>query len=299
VKQTEMENIKYCQICGHSDFSVFLELKDWFLTQEQFVICRCNKCDFHFTNPSPIAADLNKYYESEDYISHTTKKSSILKTIYLIARHITLRSKFKRVSKLANGNSILDIGCGTGELLNHFKSKGWQATGIEPNEKAREFASQKYRLDVYDVPEIKEFQSQSYDVITMWHVLEHVEDLNGRIEEAKRLLTKGGTLFVALPNHRSLDAQVYGKYWAAYDVPRHLYHFSPDTSKILFEKHNLTVQEIVPMKIDAYYICMLSEKYKSGKVKYIKGFFDGFKSNRYALKNNMEYSSLIYVIKND
>ena len=298
MKHRIMENIEHCQICGHSEFTVYLELRDWFLTQEYFVICRCNHCDFHFTNPRPFGVDLNRYYQSEDYISHTTQKLSILNRMYLIARYIAVRSKFKRIVKLAKGKSILDIGCGTGELLNHFKNNGWQTMGIEPNEKARNFATSKYNLDIYEESEIKNIMPYSYDVITMWHVLEHVVDLNKRIEDIKRILKKGGTLFVALPNHRALDAKIYEKHWAAYDVTRHLYHFSRSTTKKLFEKHQLTVNEIIPMKQDAYYICLLSEKYKNGKINYLRGFLNGLRSNRYARKNNNEYSSLIYVIKN-
>jgi SAM-dependent methyltransferase len=193
--------------------------------------------------------------------------------------------------------NILDIGCGTGEVLHFFNQKGWQTSGIEPAEKPRLFAQLNYGLMVYPEEHLDLFGAQSFDVITMWHVLEHVSNLNERIEQVKRLLKNDGILIIALPNVNSWDSGYYKEYWAAWDVPRHLYHFTQTSIRLLLSKHNLNLHETVPMKFDSYYVSLLSEKYKSGKTKLFRSTLNGFRSNINAKKNSNNYSSLIFLAK--
>jgi len=293
-----MEEIKQCLICGNDKFSEFLECKDYFLSNETFKIVECNKCGFTFINPRPEHSHLHRYYDSPEYISHSGTNKGIVNSIYKKVRKHTHKNKMKLISKYSNGNTILDIGCGSGELLDLFNQNNWETIGIEPNPNARNFAKLEYGLEVNDEPFISNISDKSKDAITMWHVLEHVSGLNGRMLELKRILKDNGVLFIAVPNRLSYDAIHYQKYWAAYDVPRHLYHFTPDTMKKLLDKFNFSVVGTIPMKFDSYYVSMLSEKYKTGKNNIIKALYIGFKSNLKACKDKSTYSSLIYIIKN-
>lgn len=291
-----MERLEKCPVCGSENRDVFLELKDWFLSQQEFTIEKCRDCGFLFTNPRPFAEKLGEYYKSEEYISHSNTDKGIISRLYKIVRSFTLKQKYKVVSRHKNKGRILDIGSGTGELLNHFKLNGWQVQGIEPDIDARNFAINEYELPVEDEEHLGTLQNDSFDVVTMWHVLEHVPNLNERIQTIYRLLKDDGVLVVAVPNPASYDAVKYGKYWAAYDVPRHLYHFRKEDVEMLFEKHGFEVKNILPMRFDSFYVSMLSEKYQSGKSNLPGAFFTGLKSNNKAVKN-MNYSSLIYVIR--
>ena len=259
---------------------------------------QCDDCSFRFTNPRPEVDQLGRYYESQDYISHSNTRKGIFSFVYQSIRRLTIRSKFRMVSALSNGKSLLDIGCATGELLSYFARNGWQVTGIEPNQKARNFAREVYKLKVEDELFLTSTPEKSFDVITMWHVLEHVPDLNKRFEEINRLLKQDGLLIIAVPNHESRDAVHYGKYWAGYDVPRHLHHFTKKTMKALFEKHGLICIKMIPMKFDSFYVSLLSEKYIHGKNRWMAAVWSGIKSNWHGKwKNN--YSSMIFVAKRE
>ncbi len=294
-----MEEIRKCLICANDKFKKYIDCKDYFLSKENFTILECENCGFRFTNPRPSTNNLSKYYKSDNYISHSNSKKGLINLAYQIARHYTLKKKFNLINKYISGNKILDVGCGTGEFLNYFKKHNWSTFGIEPNENARKFAIEKYNLKVKDENSFSDFKNDSFDVITMWHSLEHIYFLKETIFEIKRLLKNNGTLFIALPNCNCFDAKIYKEYWAGYDVPRHLYHFTPTSVKLLFKKYNFIIENIIPLKFDAYYISLLSEKYKNGYTNYIKAFINGIRSNNYARKNNNDYSSLIYIIKNE
>ena len=292
-----MKTLKNCPVCNSSTFSDFLEVEDYFLSHEVFSLKRCNTCGFVLTNPSPNENNLGLYYQSEEYISHSSSTVSITDKIYYSIRNYTIKQKFKLINKHFKGGMILDIGCGTGEFLNYFKTKGWNTTGIEPNETAREIAIKKHGLDVHLEAQLDKLKRSSFEVITMWHVLEHVPDLSSRIEQLNSLIKENGILIIAVPNIVSKDAKTYGKFWAALDVPRHLYHFNQSTIKKLFEKFGFELKEIHPMKFDAFYISMISEKYKTGKSNYIKALYNGLKSNLYAASHENNYSSNIYVLQ--
>ncbi len=292
-----MEILSNCPICNSTQFKSFLEVEDYFLSHEIFTIQKCKSCEFVFTNPRPSEINLGKYYQSEKYISHSSSSKSITDKIYYAIRNYTIKKKFKLIHKYYKAGKILDIGCGTGEFLNFFKAHGWETMGIEPNKTARNSAIEKYGLTVQPEKEIDELVKSEFEIITMWHVLEHVPDLNLRIQQLKHLIKEKGILIIAVPNIESKDANIYGKYWAALDVPRHLYHFNKSAVQNLFNKEGFEIIETRPMKFDAFYISLISEKYKTGKSNYFKAILNGVKSNFHGAFHNNNYSSIIYVLK--
>jgi 2-polyprenyl-3-methyl-5-hydroxy-6-metoxy-1,4-benzoquinol methylase len=239
---------------------------------------------------------MGKYYESAEYISHSDTKKGIFAAVYQQVRKYTLGRKLALISKLQPKGEILDIGCATGQFLNYMSEHGWKTTGIEPDEKTRAHAISEYGLQVFPEEKLNTFSNSSFDVITMWHVLEHVSDLNGRMEQLKKLLKSHGTLIIAVPNCEAYDAKKYGEFWAGYDLPRHLYHFTKSDIKLLAEKFGFTIVNVLPMKFDAFYVSLLSEKYKSGKLRWLAAFWNGIWSNLKS-EQNQGHSSLIYVIK--
>ena len=274
----------------------YLRVKDHSVSQEIFDLYYDESLDMLVTTPQPDSENLGKYYDSPNYISHTDGNKSLFEKLYQSVKNIALKNKLNLINSLSeNKGKILDIGAGTGDFLAFVKQNGWQTIGVEPSQKAKEIATKK---GVVFVNEISELENQSFDVITMWHVLEHVPDLEKQIQELKRLLKSDGTLIVAVPNFKSFDANHYKEFWAAYDVPIHFWHFSKTAIKLLFEKQNMKLEKVLPMKFDAFYVSLLSEKYKTGKMNYIKAFFIGLKSN-FKAKQTSEYSSHIYILKNN
>jgi 2-polyprenyl-3-methyl-5-hydroxy-6-metoxy-1,4-benzoquinol methylase len=279
------------------EFDPFISGKDYFLTGESFEIVKCRNCGLRFTNPRPHPGELGKYYQSTDYISHSDSKQGLFAYIYQKVRKHTLHRKYVLISKFQHKGSILDIGCATGQFLNHMTSHGWKTTGIEPDEKTREKAISEFDLDVFPEEQLNALNKNSFDVITMWHVLEHVSDLKGRIKQIKDLLKPEGTFIMAVPNCDAYDAKIYKQFWAGYDLPRHLYHFTKSDIKLIMSNHGFTIVNILPMKFDAFYVSLLSEKYKNGKMRWLQAFWNGFWSNVNSGQKN-GHSSLIYVIKN-
>ena len=273
----------------------FLTVKDHSVSKEIFDLYYDEELDMLITSPQPELHNLGKYYESEDYISHTDNKRSLFEKAYHFVKNIALQNKLNLINaEQPQKGKILDIGAGTGDFLLTAKNNGWETIGVEPSERAKNIAQQK---GISFVEETSSLENNSLDVITMWHVLEHVPDLELQIQELKRLLKPTGTLIIAVPNFKSFDANHYQNFWAAYDVPIHFWHFSKKSIQLLFEKVDMKLEKILPMKFDSFYVSLLSEKYKTGKMNYIKAFFIGLKSNLTANKTN-EFSSHIYVLKN-
>jgi 2-polyprenyl-3-methyl-5-hydroxy-6-metoxy-1,4-benzoquinol methylase len=272
----------------------FLSVIDYSVSKETFELYQDETLDMLITSPQPSLGNLGKYYESEDYISHTDNKRSLFEKMYHFIKNIALKNKLNLINSLQpQKGRILDIGAGTGDFLSVAKNDGWETIGVEPSERAKSIAKNK---GVSFVEQTSELENNSFDLISMWHVLEHVPDLDAQIKELKRLLKPSGTLIIAVPNFKSFDAKHYGKFWAAYDVPIHFWHFSKTAIKLLFEKEEMKLEKILPMKFDSFYVSLLSEKYKSGKMNFIKAFLIGLQSNIKA-KENFEYSSHIYIIK--
>ncbi len=273
----------------------YLKVKDYSVSQETFDLYYDNVLDMLVTNPQPNPENLGRYYDSPNYISHTDGNKSLFEKLYQAVKNIALKNKLNLINQLSpNKGKILDIGAGVGDFLAFAKQNGWQTIGVEPSQKAKEIATKK---GVDFAKETSELQNNSFDIITMWHVLEHVPDLNKQIAELKRLLKPNGTLIIAVPNFKSFDANYYKEFWAAFDVPIHFWHFSKTAIKLLFENENMKLEKVLPMKFDSFYVSLLSEKYKTGKMNFIKAFFIGLKSNCKA-KKSLEYSSHIYVLKN-
>ncbi len=288
------EKFDNCPSCAHPKFENFLICTDHSVSGESFALVKCANCNLIFTNPRPKPEELSKYYESKAYISHTDKANSLINLVYKIVRNFTLRSKTKLIRKYSNVGTVLDLGCGTGDFLKACKNKGWTTSGVELNETARRIAIEKTNSHIAtNLSDIS--KGEKFDIITAWHVLEHVSDLKETIKQLKKRLVKGGHLIIAVPNIDSLDAKKYKQTWAALDVPRHLYHFSRSSFTTLAKKNLLKLVDIHPMKFDAYYVSLLSEKYKTGSMNPLPAFINGTNSNKSAKKTG-DYSSLIYIL---
>jgi len=270
----------------------YLKTIDHAVSKEPFELFWDEELDMLSTRPQP--QDLAPYYDSGDYISHTDAKNSPLERLYQLVKRINLSNKLQYIDNQEDkSKSLLDIGAGTGDFLLRAKSRGFEVQGMEPNAKARELALQKglpLASDWEGLPEGR------YRYITLWHVLEHLPDLERQIQRIVSHLEPGGTLIVAVPNFKSHDAQYYGSHWAAYDVPRHLWHFSRTAIGKLFEPHGMEVRDVRPMWFDAFYVSLLSEKYRGSSWSWAKGFWVGLRSNLKALRSG-EHSSLVYLLK--
>lgn len=290
------KKITKCPLCKSKNIKNLIICEDHLVSGESFAINVCGNCTFKFTNPRPINEALHKYYQSEHYISHTSKANSLRHFLYKTIRSYTLKNKLKLVNSLSKKGIILDVGCGTGEFLKTCSNVNWDIQGIEPDQKAREKAEK--LLDIKLMDSLFNCTDENkYQIITLWHVLEHLPELNKTIKHLKNMLSVRGRLIFALPNVDSYDAKKYKEYWAAYDVPRHLYHFSQITFKKLMKNHDLKVESVYPMRFDSYYVSLLSESYKNKYFNYSKAFISGWLSNSYARKNKNNYSSLIYIVK--
>lgn len=288
-----MNEIKNCPVCNGTEFKLFLEAIDYTVSRKKFKIVSCNNCGFHFTNPIPPMNEIGEYYKSESYISHSSTNKGIVNKLYQAVRKRTLKQKVKLVKSLGKGDSILDIGAGTGHFLNECKKSGMEVIGLEPDEDARAFAKGNFEVTLKPIEELYQLEDNSKDVISMWHVLEHVYELRKDLEQINRVIKSEGRLVVAVPNMNSFDAKHYKEFWAAYDLPIHLYHFTPKDIERLFALYEMEVERISPMKFDSYYVSMLSEKYKGGNI--VRAFWNGLRSNMKA--SNGSYSSQIYILK--
>ncbi|GAA4390497.1 class I SAM-dependent methyltransferase [Hymenobacter koreensis] len=271
-------------------------VEDYSVSHESFAIVQCAACSLLLTNPRPDVASIGRYYESEDYVSHSDTNKGLVNKVYQVARVYTMRRKVSLVNKAApRRGRLLDYGCGTGHFLAACQKAGWQVSGVEPSDVARAQAQERTGQPISS-GDLTQFPSESFDAITLWHVLEHVHDLTGTMQQLVRLLKPDGVIIIAVPNAESPDAQYYREQWAAYDVPRHLYHFTPKTLTKLLRKHHLHLRQTLPLVLDAYYVSMLSERYRAERnAGLLAAFKAGYKSNQQAVQHGGQYSSLIYV----
>lgn len=288
-----------CPACKSRDIEPVLEAKDYTVSGETFSIWQCRNCTLRFTQNIPAAEDIGMYYQSSDYVSHSDTSKGIINKLYHSVRNITLQQKRKLIqqaTRLSKGR-LLDIGAGTGAFANTMKESGWTVTALEPDDTARANAFKNYGLQLQLPQELFTQQPKSFDAITMWHVLEHVHELHCYLDTFQQVLKTNSTLIIAVPNYTSYDAGYYKEYWAAYDVPRHLYHFSPTSMKLLLEQHGFAITSLKPMPFDAFYVSMLSEKYKRGKNNYAKAVIVGLQSNLAASGKPEKSSSVIYIAR--
>jgi SAM-dependent methyltransferase len=293
------EIITTCPICENQKFEPYLKARDHTVTQEEFELKKCERCHFIVTSPRPTEETIGKYYASDNYISHSGKSSSLFDKIYLAARNITLKWKSDLIDQYSpKPATILDFGCGTGEFLHHLKKRGYHIMGVEPNPVARVKANLNLEGKVSD--NLLTIKNNSVDIITLWHVLEHVHTLNETLQLLKKILSEKGYIIIAVPNAESHDCKEYKNLWAGYDVPRHLWHFTQETMRALLYRNGLTLVAVKPMKLDSYYVSLLSEQYKNPKqpkiLTAVKAVKEGLTSNIHARKKK-EYSSQIYIAR--
>jgi len=288
-----------CPVCNHPEYSKLLTVKDFTVSAENFEIVECTSCRFRFTAHPPAPDQIGRYYQSDAYISHTDSKKGIFNTIYQLIRKQAVASKRKLVTQYSHRQTgqLLDYGCGTGAFLVEMKSAGWQVQGMEPDPGAASRAAELTTSLISHPDQLSTLPSNAFNVVTMWHVLEHVHDLHGTLAQVKRILKEDGILIVAVPNHRSFDARQYAAHWAAYDVPRHLHHFNPDSLSTLMQMHSMTITDVKPMWYDAFYVSLLSEKYKTGSMRLIPALLTGIISNINAIFKKGVCSSQIYIIR--
>lgn len=289
----------HCPVCGSAAFKKVLSAKDYTVSGEEFAVMECSSCSLRFTQDVPDAATIAAYYKSDEYISHTNTSEGFVNRLYQSVRQRTLRQKRKLVENVTGVSKgvLLDLGSGTGSFVNEMKGTGWLVTGLEPDPDARKLGKELYGIEMEDTSRFYQLQDASFDAITMWHVLEHVHDLHGYVDKLRSLLKVKGQLVIAVPNYTSKDAEAYGEHWAAYDVPRHLYHFSPHSMQELMAKHELVIKEHKPMWYDSFYVSILSSRYKKGKTNFPSAFFSGLGSNFKAMSDVKKCSSVIYIIE--
>lgn len=292
----ELTTITKCPLCKAKDYKHYISAKDHNVSNDVFDIVSCNDCGFRFTNPKPSEKTIGNYYQSKNYISHTSSKKGLFNIVYHTIRNYQISRKEKVINLYNKNNTkkLLDFGSGTGEFLNFCQNKGWETFGVEPEKKAANFAQEKYNLNIKNTSNFFSNKEESYDVITLWHVLEHVYDLEKYLLQLQNKLNKDGILVLGLPNSNSHDALYYKKYWAAWDLPIHLYHFTKEDIKSVAKKFGFELVKVKPLLFDSFYISMLSEQ-KRGQSKLL-GMWRGLISNFKAKKTN-EYSSHIYILR--
>jgi SAM-dependent methyltransferase len=294
----EMSSVA-CPVCGYHQFRLVFTAEDYFVTQEKFPVNACIKCGMLMTSGLPKEEDIAGYYKSEDYISHSDTRKGFVNRAYHLVRDIMLSEKFNIIRKNSGKGtgSVLDIGAGTGYFLKYMQQKGWNVQGVEKSQEARDFATKRWNLNILPDEELFNLPPASFDVITLWHVMEHLPNLDQHWQLISKLLKPDGVLVIALPNAGSWDAKHYGPYWAAWDVPRHLWHFTPIHLEELGKSEGFSLKNMYRMPFDGFYISIISEKYKKAAFPSIKGIFYGKISWLASLFNKRKCSSLIYIFR--
>jgi ubiquinone/menaquinone biosynthesis C-methylase UbiE len=292
-------DLKICPVCKGTAFTDFLKCRDHFVSGQDFLLKECSGCGLKITYQAPSEESIGPYYQSENYISHSNTSRGLVNRLYHFARNYMLGQKLKVVRKSSGKNvgRLLDVGAGTGYFAAFMQKKGWSVEGIEKSREARNFAFSEFGLKMKPAEELCQIEDNSYDVVTLWHVLEHIQDPGKNIRAIRRILNSDGTLFIALPNHESYDAQHYKKFWAAYDVPRHLWHFAPQQVNRIFERNGFRMVHKYRMPLDAIYISILSEKYKKSSLGLMRGLLHGKISWIVSMFDKNRCSSVIYVFK--
>ncbi len=285
-----------CPWCGSEKAQINLWLKDDFLSKEDFHICECLNCGLQYTMPRPPKDKIGNYYKSEEYYSHQENKKGFIPKLYEAVKKVNLRKKYRLATKDLAEGKLLDIGCGVGDFIHRAEEKRWECMGVEPSEEAKVIAKKRIKANIINSEELEQIPDNTFDLITMWHVLEHVDDLKWQVEQLQRLIKPNGRIVIAVPNYKSHDGKFYKEHWAAYDVPRHLNHFNKQTITKIFKSKGLQLKKTDKLIWDAYYISYMSEQYRIHKFPLLRGVFQGLVSNCKARKSG-EWSSMVYVFE--
>ncbi len=293
-----METVNICVVCGSNKNEKLFDCVDKVSSFEKFGIYRCKECSFQYTDNRPTLIEAGKYYLSDKYVSHTDDKKSVVISLYRAVRNINLKWKLNLINALNNNKkgSILDYGCGLGSFLSFCKENGWETTGMDISEEARKEVKKRYDINVFENSELFNKNNLKYDIISLWHVLEHVYNIDDTIQGLKEKINENGHILIALPNNNSYDAKKYKEHWDAYDVPRHIWHFNKKSVEKIFLKHGLELVNTKPMVYDSYYVSIRSEMHKGNKLYFLFGMFWGFISHLKAIYSN-EYSSQLYIFR--
>ena len=297
----ELSLIHYtaCPLCNSTNIFFVFKAQDYLVSDESFPVWQCKDCTLRFTQDVPNAAAIGRYYQSEAYISHSNTQRGLVNKMYKQVRKHTLQVKAQQIKTFTGKEqgALLDMGSGTGEFLNLMREDGWETLGLEPDANARAFAQERYDLLVAGPEQLFNISNEYFDAITLWHVLEHVHNLHEVMTEFHRILAPDGVLFIAVPNYLSKDAAIYQANWAAYDVPRHLYHFSPQAMQVLLDSHNFELIRLKSMPFDSFYVSLLSEKNIHNTHRLLAGSWEGFRSWMNARSRSEQSSSVLYICK--
>jgi ubiquinone/menaquinone biosynthesis C-methylase UbiE len=288
-----------CPLCSSEKISLQVVCTDHFISKKEFTIFKCSECDFSFTQDYPDETEIARYYESESYISHSDTSKGFSNKLYRIARSVMLTKKKRLIKKFTglNKGTILDIGSGTGHFAFAMMKEGWVSKGLEINEKARNFSMSHFGLDIFTPDKLPVFETNSFDCITLWHVLEHFHDPLNYILEIYRILKPGAICVIALPNCSSYDAKHYKRFWAAWDLPRHLWHYNPATFRLFSGKTGFLLKELGVLPLDVFYISQMSEKYKGSSLPFLRGILKALIFAFLSVFHKSRSSSVIYVLR--
>lgn len=290
-------NISSCPSCNGKNINAIMNCVDYYATGENFELYQCSDCNFVFTQNAPMEAEIDRYYASPNYISHSDTYKGAMNIVYHLIRHFMLLRKAKLIEKQVKKGTLLDYGAGTGYFAHLMQQRGWKIEAIEKSSRARDFAYNHFGLKIKSEDALNSLQKKSFDIITLWHVIEHIEHLDELWELLSDLLKTNGTLIIACPNCASYDAGIYKSQWAAYDVPRHLWHFTPETMQPFSQRHGFELIQLHQMSFDAYYISMLSEKHLQHSFPFVRGLWNGLRAQLHSINNKKLSSSIIYVFK--
>ncbi|MBX7242151.1 MAG: class I SAM-dependent methyltransferase [Bacteroidia bacterium] len=297
----ENMQIMPCTVCGETENLSLLpfQCKDYTVSGEMYAIAQCNHCQHRYTLSPPSEKEIGKYYKSDTYVSHSDTQEGVINKLYHIVRKRALKKKQFVICNDSGKKTgkILDIGCGTGAFLSQMKQAGWNVNGLEPDEDARKQAETLHGIQPQSPEALFTFAPETFDAVTMWHVLEHVHRLDEYLSQIHAILKKEGVFFVAVPNFKSYDAEKYKEFWAGYDVPRHLHHFCPESMHTLMQKNGFYIDKLRPMPYDAFYVSLLSEKYIHGKDRLFHGFLNGWRSFQQSSVDVRTCSSILYIIR--
>jgi 2-polyprenyl-3-methyl-5-hydroxy-6-metoxy-1,4-benzoquinol methylase len=285
-----------CPWCDSDKAQINLWLKDEFLTKEDFHICECLNCGLLYTMPRPDKDHIGAYYKSEDYYSHKENTKGFVPKLYERIKKNNLKNKYQLATNGLSVGKMLEIGCGVGDFLHTAEEHGWECIGVEPSEEAKAIATKRTKASILSSEELESLADEQFDLITMWHVLEHVDDLRWEMAQLQRLIKPHGRIVIAVPNYKSYDGQYYKEHWAAYDVPRHLNHFNRTVLTKMFKTKGIELKKMDKLKWDAYYISYMSEQYRIHSLPLVRGAFRGLISNSKARKSG-EWSSLVYIFE--